>query len=417
MKQNTQSATPQNTITKTFEYKISRPTGEFVGACEQALNASRFVYNCALEQRIMHYRQTCKDISFYEQSRQLTEARKESPELRATLRTIQSDALERLDFAFDAFFRRLKNGEKPGFPRFKGRDRYDTFSQKYEAVRRCPLTGDVLIVPGVGRCRVHLSRPMKGRCVQLRISRKADGWYALLVCTMDKPAPLPKTGQSVGVDVGIKEFATLSNGETIANPRPLKKASRKLKKLQKRLSSKPKGTANRRKARKKVALAHMAVTRTRKDFHHKEAKKLVDRFDHIAVEDLNIKGMVKNHKLAEAISDVAWNSFFLITKSKAAEAGRTFEKVNPRYTSMTCSHCAHVQKMLLAIRLFVCEACEFVIDRDHNAAINISCRGELSRTTKACGARQRAKKQERAGQKRASDPTGSERVAFLPARS
>ncbi|HEY7181240.1 MAG TPA: transposase [Blastocatellia bacterium] len=184
-------ADTKNTTNKTFEYRI-RPNKKFAAACEKALGDSRFVYNCALEQRIRVYNAGGKTISFYEQSRQLTEARDELPEIKSALRTIQSDALERLDEAFIAFFKRLKAGQKPGFPRFKSRDRYHTFSQKYEKVRPCPIKGDKLTVPGVGTCRIRLSRPVEGRCKQLRITRRADGWYVLLVCEAPKPAPLRK---------------------------------------------------------------------------------------------------------------------------------------------------------------------------------------------------------------------------------
>lgn len=362
-----------NITHKTFEFKI-RPNANFIEACERELEHSRQIYNAALQERIECYRMTGHAINYVEQSRHLTDARS-LPDVKAHLRTIQSDALERVDEAFKAFFKRCAKGSgKAGFPRFKGRDRYHTFSQKYEPQRPCPLRGDKLTVPGVGTCRVRLSRPIEGRCVQLRITRRADGWFALLVCEIAKPEPLPKTGKSIGVDVGVKSFATLSNGETIENPRHLNNASENLTKLQRRLSRKKRGSKNRAKARKKVALAHLKVSRCRKDFHHKTAKNLIDRFDHIAVEDLNVKGLVKNHHLAKAISDVAWSAFFLILANKAANAGRQFEKVNPRYTSMTCSHCGQVQKMPLAVRVFTCQACEFVLNRDHNAAINILVR-------------------------------------------
>lgn len=379
MKQSTQAADPKDTTIKTFEYKI-RPNAKFIEACLNELEHSRQIYNAALAERINCYKMTGQSLNFYDQSRSLTDARS-LPELKSHLRTIQSDALERVDEAFKAFFKRVKKGSgKAGFPRFKGKDRYHTFSQKYESQRACPLNGDRLTVPGVGSCRVRLSRPIEGKVKQLRITRRADGWYALLVCELAKSEPLPKTGLGIGIDVGIKSFATLSNGEVIENPRHLANASENLAKLQGRLSRKKKGSANRRKARQKVALAHLKVSRTRKDFHHKEAAKLVKKFDAIAVEDLNVKGMVKNHHLAKAISDVAWSAFFGILKSKAENAGREFEKVNPRYTSQDCSHCGHRQKMPLAIRVYECQACQVVIDRDHNAARNLLSRAELART-------------------------------------
>jgi putative transposase len=395
------------TTTKTFEYRL-RTNKKFVAAFEKALDDSRFVYNCALEQRIRVYNASGKTISFYEQSRQLTEARNELPELKSVLRTIQSDALERLDEAFDAFFRRLKSGEKPGFPRFKSRDRYHTFSQKYEKVRPCPIKGDKLTVPGVGACRVRLSRPVEGRCKQLRITRRADGWYVLLVCETPTPEPLPPTGETVGVDVGIKSFATLSTGEEIANPRYLKQAADQLAREQQHLSRKVKGSRNRKKARVKVALRHLRVQRARKHFHHEEAAKLVNRFDRIAVEDLNIRGMVKNRHLAKAILDVAWGQFFAITKGKAENAGRTFERVNPRYATQTCSNCGHRQKMPLAIRIFECEKCGFVCGRDHNAAINLDTVRPSGPKPDACGERQRSKKQERDGRPQSEPQRGGD---------
>jgi putative transposase len=399
-------ADSQNT-TKTFEYRL-RTNKKFVAACEKALDDSRFVYNCALEQRIRVYNAGGKSIGISEQSRQLTEARKELPEIKSVLRTIQQDALDRLDEAFDGFFRRLKNGEKPGFPRFKGRDRYHTFSMQIERQRGCPIKGDKLTVPGVGTCRVRLSRPIEGRCKQLRITRRADGWYVLLVCEMPKPAPLEPTGQTVGVDVGLKSFATLSTGEEIANPRYLKHAADQLAKEQRRLSRKVKGSENRKKARAKVALRHLRVQRARKHFHHETAAKLVEGFDRIAVEDLNIRGMVKNRKLAKSILDVAWGQFFAITKSKAANAGRTFERVNPRYTSQTCSRCGQRQKMPLAIRLYECVECGFVIDRDHNAAINLDTVRPSGPKPDACGERRRSKKQERDGSSQSEPQRGGD---------
>src|SRR5262245_34200886 len=372
-----------DTIIKTFEYRI-RPNKRFIAACEKALDDSRFVYNYALEQRIRVFDATGKSIGPYEQSRQLTEARKELPEIKNVLRTIQQDALERLDEAFDAFFRRLKLGQNPGFPRFKGRERYHTFSQKYEKVRPCPIKGDKLKVPGVGTCRVRLSRPIEGRCRQLRITRRADAWYVLLVCEVPKPEPLPKTGHTVGVDVGIKNFATLSTGKEIPNPRHLQQAADQLAKEQRRLSRKIKGSQNRRKARCKVALRHLKVKRARKHFHHEEAAKLVKAFDRIAVEDLNIRGMVKNCRLAKSILDVAWGQFFEITKDKAESAGRTFERRDPRYTTQTCSNCGSRQKMPLGIRIYECEKCGLVIDRDFNAAINLDSIRASGSESNAC---------------------------------
>src|SRR5215467_9360737 len=384
-------ANSEDTTIKTFEFKL-RANKSFVEACERELEHSRQIYNAALAERISCYQITGASLGYVEQSRHLTEART-LPEVKSHLRAIQQDALERVDEAFKGFFRRVQNGEKPGFPRFKGKDRYHTFSQKYEKERACPIKGDKLTVPGVGTCRVRLSRPIEGQCKQLRITHRLDGWYALIVCEIPKPEPLPPTGQTVGVDVGIASFATLSSGEEIENPRHLKNALDNLKRQQRRLSRKKKGSKRRARQKIKVARAHQKVSRSRKDFHHKVSTDLVNRFDSIAVEDLNIGGMVKNHHLAQAINDVAWGKFFTMTQTKAESAGRVFVKVDPRYTSQICSNCGNKQKMPLAVRIYECESCGIIIGRDHNSAITIDRAGQTRNYAR--GERRRSKKRER----------------------
>jgi putative transposase len=372
-------ADTEDTTLKTYEFKL-RVNKSFVVACERELEHSRQIYDAALAERISCHRITGHSLGYVEQSRHLTDART-LPEVKSHLRAIQQDALERLDEAFNGFFRRVKNREKPGFPRFKGKDRYHTFSQTYEKVRPCPIKGDKLTIPGVGACRVRLSRPIEGQCKQLRITRRVDGWYVLLVCETPKPEPLPPTGQTVDVDVGITSFATLSTGEEIDNPRHLKNAMDNLKRRQRRLSRKKKGSKRRANQRIEVAKAHLKVARFRRDFHHKVSRDLVRRFDAIRVEDLNIRGMVKNHHLAQAIGDVAWGNFFRMTQTKAESAGRVFEIVDPRYTSQICSRCGHKQKMPLAIRVYECGECGFVIGRDHNSAITIDRAGQARIST------------------------------------
>lgn len=411
MTQSTQAADPQTTtIHKTFEYRI-RPNAKFIAACEVELEHSRQIYNAALEERISCYKLTGKMLSKFEQFHHLADART-LPEVKAHLSTIQRDSIERVDEAFKAFFKRCKKGTgKAGFPRFKGCDRYHTFSQKYEAERACPLKSDKLKVPGVGFCRVRLSRPMEGRCVQLRITRRADGWYALLVCELAKPEALPATGLSVGIDVGLTSFATLSNGEKIENPRFVKHAAENLAKLQRCFCKKKRDSNNRRKARHKVALAYLKVARARKHFHYETAAMLVKKFDAIAVEDLNIKAMVKNHDLAKSISDVAWSAFFLILKTKAENAGRVFKKVAAAYTSQDCSECGHRQKMPLKVRVYDCGGCGHKLDRDENAANNIKVR--LSEPN--LKARGEAKANLRSGNvivETSASPVRTERVAF-----
>ena len=271
-------------------------------------------------------------------------------------------------------------------PRFKGRNRYHTFALKYEAQRHPPLSGDKLKIPGVGTCRVRLSRPLEGRVKQIRITRRETGWFALLVCEVPKSEPLPKTGRSTGVDVGLKTFATLSDGEPIDNPHTLQKAEAKLKKLHKRLSRKQRGSQRRNKQRRKVALSHLKVARTRRDFLHQTTTQLVREYDTLFVEKLNIRGMVRNRHLAKAIADVSWGTFFTMLREKAESAGRQFEAVNPRYTSQTCSRCGQRQPMPLAVRVFNCESCGHTADRDQNAAENIRMAGQAKTQARGDGA-------------------------------
>lgn len=373
--------TSNTTIIKTFEFRL-RENRAFVEAAERTLDGCRFLYNSALEQRIRVYEATGKGIGFVEQCRQLTDARAELPEVAHIYRDIQTDALKRLDKAFDAFFRRLKSGETPGFPRFKGRDRYDSFGCARRERDPFPIKGDKLTMPGVGTCRVRLSRTIEemGRCRFVRIIRRADGWYVQLVCEVTKPAPLPATGQSVGIDLGIESFATLSTGEQIENPRHVEKTAKKLAWSQRQLSRKVKGSANRRKARKKVALRHLKTARTRRHFHYQTALRIVRAFDFIAVEDLNIKGLAGG-MLAGSVASVAWGAFLLILIAKAEEAGRQVEKVDPRYTSQDCSGCGAREKKLLSQREHCCTKCGLIAHRDHNAAINILLRARGPKVT------------------------------------
>jgi putative transposase len=368
-----------NTVAiKTFEYKL-RLNKKFLEAALCELEHNRELYNAALAERRECYKLTGKGLNWIEQSKHLTDART-LPEVKAHLRSIQQNTIKRLDLAYAAFFRRCKTGEEEkGFPRFKGRDRFHSFAQTIESVRGCPLRGDKLTVPGVGSCRLRLSRSPEGKVKQLIITRRADGWYALLVCEVAKGDPLPKTGKSVGIDVGLENFATLSTGEPpIENPRYYRKAEQDLKAQQRLVSRKKRRSANRRKAVVLLGKKHLKVANQRKDFFHKTSLDLVRKFDDITVEDLNIKGMLKNHHLAKSISDAAWNTFVSVLENKAAKAGRRVWKVSPRFTSQDCFVCGNRVKKSLSQREHRCIECGFTVHRDLNSALILDREG-LSR--------------------------------------
>lgn len=340
----------------------------FLDACTRTLDSCRDLYNAGLSQRISAHK-LGRSVSFLEQCRQLTEAR-ELPEVGCVLRNIQRNALKRLDSAFLSFFRRVKTRKgKPGFPRFKGRDRFNSFNAD---ARKFRLEGDRLVVQKLGSCRVRLSRPLVGRAKMLTIGREADGWYAVISCDLVDPSPLPRMGTSVGLDVGLESLATLSNGESIENRRHFRVGGSALAKGQRRVALKTKESLSHKRARRLVAKAHAKIQRQRDWFQWQQARSLVQRFDLIAVEDLNVKGLAKSN-LAKSIHDVGWASFIAKLACKAEEAGRKLVKVSARFTSQDCSGCGKRQKKELSERWHSC-GCGVSLSRDHNAAINILAR-------------------------------------------
>ena len=312
-------------------------------------------------------------IPYYAQAAQLPLIKPLRPDVAEVNAQVLQDTLRRLDKAFNAFFRRVKAGDaKAGFPRFKSRMRFDsfTFPQAKGAFR---LEGDKLYLSKIGSCRVRLSRPLEGTIKTCAIKREPDGWFVILTAEVEAK-PLPKTGATVGLDVGLENFATLSNGETIPNPRHLKAAEKRLKTAQRSISRKKRRGANRRKAVQLLAKQHLKVKRQRQDFAHKTSLDLLQRFDEIAVEELNIKGMVKNHHLAKSISDVAWGNFLNVLTCKAEKADKRVWKVPAAYASQECSGCGHRMRKTLAQREHRCSKCGLQLHRDVNAAINIKGR-------------------------------------------
>lgn len=353
---------------RSYKYKL-RMNGAFLASCNHALDCCRDLYNAALSQRIGHFKQG-KRIGFVEQSRELTHAR-ELPEVGSVLRSFQDNVLKRLDRAYQSFFRRAKHdGGNAGFPRFKGRDRYDSFDTT--DAREFRLEGDKLIVQKLGSCRVRLSRPLQGRPKTLIIRREIDGWYAVIGCDGIEPRPLPMTGASVGIDIGLESFATLSDGTKIENPRYFRRSETRVARTQQKLSRKEPGSRSRERARRVAAKVHAKIRRQREWFHRQQARAIVSRFDLIAVENLNVKGLVKS-TLAKSIHDAAWSSFIDKLACKAEEAGRKLVKVPARFTSQDCSGCGLREKKTLAERWHSCE-CGVSLSRDHNAAINILAR-------------------------------------------
>lgn len=352
---------------KAYRYRLF-PTKSQVSQMEQTLEICRWVYNETLAMRKNAWEQEQRHISYYESKRQIPLWKKERPELSTVYSQVLQNVTLRVDLAFKAFFRRLKSGEKPGYPRFKGKGRYDSFTYPQSGFK---LDGDRLHLSKIGDVRVVLHRPVEGTIKTLTIRRSATGkWYACFSVEYD-PTPAPQKESVVGIDVGLESFATLSNGEKIENPRFFRTDEKALAKAQRKLSKAEKGTPERKKARKIVAHVHERIANRRLNFAHQTSRKVVDRFGTIVFEDLNITNMQKNHHLAKSIADVAWNMFITITESKAEDAGSRVILVNPRNTSQMCSRCGMIVAKTLSDRVHSCPHCGLVMDRDQNAAINI----------------------------------------------
>jgi len=287
---------------------------------------------------------------------------------------------DRLDKALKRYLRNKEDGVNVGFPRFKTPNRWHSIQLRQHQVD-FELDGRLLRTPALtgGRIKIKRHRPTQGTPQTCHLVKRADGhWYALVVCKLERDereretrAPVADTRPSVGIDVGLKVFLADSDGHTVENPRHYQTSQATLRRKQRHLSRCQKGSTRRHKAARNVALTHLKIERQRKDFHFKTAKSYAERYRLIAVEALNINGMVKNHRLAKSIYDAAWGSFLTILAYKAESAGSQVVKVAPHYTTQRCSRCgAYVQKSL-SVRTHICTECGYVADRDVNAAQNI----------------------------------------------
>lgn len=345
---------------------------------EMMLETHRRLYNICLDFRQVAYDVYGASINYADCSRWFKHQRALNPYFARLNFSSAQATMRRLDKTFAAFFRRVKAGEKPGYPRFNGGDRFDSFEfPAYgDGIR---LNGERLRVQNVGVIRVKLHRPIEGKIKTVTLKREAGKWYVVFSCDLGDVKVEPKTGPAVGIDVGLSSFLTTSGGEKEPNPRYQKDALPDLRRKQRGLSRKKKGGKNRRKARKEVAKTHARVANLRREHHHQTALKLVRRYGFIAVESLSIKNMLGNDRLARAISDVAWGNFLLTLRSKAESAGVVFVEVNAWGTTQECSACGQVVPKDLSQRWHLCD-CGCSLDRDENAARNILARGLLAWT-------------------------------------
>jgi putative transposase len=355
----------------TYRYRLL-PLKSQHRALEQLCGEQRELYNAALEERIDCYRKTSKTRTYIDQCKELTQCRRELPSMGELPVNLQRWTLKRLDDAFQGFFRRLKaRSAKAGFPRFRGKAGWEAFGfAEFSGIR---FDGKRLRFDGMpGGLKLHLHRPLPDdadirSCVFRRDGR---GWHVCLQIAV-AAAEKRSVSSAVGVDLGLKVFAYCSDNVVIPNPRIAQRAEKELRRRQRALARCERGSNRRHKVRARVARLHRKIADTRDTWLHQQSSALVKRADLIAVEDLKVSNMVRHPTLARSISDASWSRFVWMLDYKAEKAGSYLIRVDSRNTSQKCSGCGERVPKSLAVRTHACPSCALVIDRDHNASLNI----------------------------------------------
>lgn len=358
---------------KAFRYRLY-PTRKQAEALDAQMGEVARLYNAALQERRDAYRKAHVSLNYYDQANQLKAIRADGSLGLANFSACQ-DVLRRVQKTFDAFFRRVKAGETPGYPRFKARSRFDSYTFPSYGDGCKVRDNSKLYCQGIGELKVKWHRPLTGTIKTVTLKREAGRWFVCFAVSCE-PVPLPESAASVGIDVGLETFATLSDGTRIENPRYFKTAQAKLRRAQRKVARRKKGSHRRRKAVKLLQRAHLHIGNQRRDFHHQVARRLVNQFGYIFVEDLNIKGLASG-MLAKSVHDVGWGMFLLILLGKAAEAARVGLKVYAPGTSQECPCGAKVPKGL-GDRWHFCQMCGLSVPRDHASALCIKLRGHRS---------------------------------------
>jgi len=376
----------------TYKYRLNPTTAQRT-KLERALEVCRWVYNDTLGIRKDTYEKTNKGLSLYDTNKLLTVWKESNPAFSEVHSQVLQNVQERVELAYQAFFRRVKAGAlrqaqgatagelvEPGYPRFKGKGLYDSFTFKQKGFR---LDGDKLTLSKIGTVQVKLHRSICGEIKTLTIRRDSLGnWYACFSCECDTN-PLPINDKVVGIDLGLTTFAYFSNGQKIKRQRWMKRDADDIAKLQRKKENFAKGSTERKKVIRALNHAYQRSANRRNNFAHQESRKLVNEYQFIAFENLDIKDMqsADDKRYTRGIADVAWGQFVQFTVYKAANAGRGVALVNPRGTTQMCSRCHAIVPKGIEVRIHDCPHCGLKLNRDHNAALNILARGLASINT------------------------------------
>ena len=364
-----------------YKYRIY-PNRTQVEILYEQFNLCRWLHNTALEHRITAYKSIGKTISYKDQQNELPSVKAAFPEFNRVHSQVLQDVLKRLDVSFKHFFRRMKQGETPGFPRFKGKERFHSICYPQSGFK---IIGNKVAVSKIGLLKVKLHREIKGMVKTCAIKKTGNQWYIIFTCDPNISIPKKPVSSRVGIDLGLESFAVLSDGTPIENPRYLRNCEQRLKELQSKYAKhKSHGT------KKRLSALHQKVKNQRNDFLHKTSRLLVNRYGLIAYEDLNIKNMSKRCKpvpneegsfapngqsaksgLNKSSYDAGWGKFIEMIRYKVESTGSYAIAVNPRNTSQMCSGCGTMVKKEIHQRQHDCPVCGLSLHRDHNASINI----------------------------------------------